>query len=51
MVAPFCGTAFGGLLYDMFLYADESPVNRPWMAFMGLLQCKHQDVIASQSQV
>ncbi|PCG98081.1 Major intrinsic protein [Penicillium occitanis (nom. inval.)] len=31
MVAPFCGTAFGGWLYDMFLYVGESPVNTPWM--------------------
>lgn len=27
MVAPFCGTAFGGWLYDAFLYGGESPVH------------------------
>ncbi|MCJ1300869.1 hypothetical protein MMC08_003668 [Hypocenomyce scalaris] len=31
MVAPFCGCAFGGFLYDLFLYTGESPVNTPWM--------------------
>ncbi|KUL90094.1 hypothetical protein ZTR_02983 [Talaromyces verruculosus] len=36
MVAPFCGTAFGGWLYDMFLYVGESPVNTPWMGLKTL---------------
>ncbi|KAA6413728.1 MAG: aquaporin [Lasallia pustulata] len=31
MVAPFGGCAFGGFLYDLFLYTGESPVNTPWM--------------------
>lgn len=31
MVAPFFGCAFGGWLYDMFLYTGESPINTPWM--------------------
>ncbi|MCQ6483126.1 aquaporin, partial [Vibrio parahaemolyticus] len=29
MVAPFLGTAFGGFLYDMFIYTGHSPVNSP----------------------
>lgn len=36
MVAPFCGTAFGGWLYDMFLYVGESPVNAPWTGLKTL---------------
>ncbi|KAF1950879.1 aquaporin [Byssothecium circinans] len=31
MVAPFCGCAFGGLLYDVFIYTGRSPVNTPWL--------------------
>ncbi len=31
MVAPFFGCAFGGWLYDVFLYTGESPINTPWM--------------------
>lgn len=27
MVAPFFGTAFGGFLYDVFLYTGNSPIN------------------------
>ncbi|KAH6894686.1 aquaporin-like protein [Thelonectria olida] len=27
MVAPFFGTAFGGFLYDTFIYTGESPIN------------------------
>lgn len=31
MVAPFMGTLFGGMLYDVFLYTGEvSPINTPW---------------------
>ncbi|KAF2432727.1 aquaglyceroporin like protein [Tothia fuscella] len=33
MVAPFFGTAFGGFLYDVFIYTGESPINTPWMGF------------------
>lgn len=36
MVAPFCGTAFGGWLYDMFLYVGETPVNTPCMGLKPL---------------
>jgi aquaglyceroporin related protein len=31
MVAPFCGCAFGGFLYDVFIFTGPSPVNTPWM--------------------
>jgi len=31
MVAPFLGCAFGGFLYDVFIYTGESPINTPWM--------------------
>lgn len=33
MVAPYCGCLFGGILYDLFIYTGESPVNQP---FFGL---------------
>jgi aquaglyceroporin related protein len=38
MVAPFCGTLFGGFLYDSFIYTGpESPVNTPWLGVKYLL--------------
>lgn len=36
MIAPFCGTAFGGWLYDVFLFVGDSPVNTPWMGLKRL---------------
>ncbi|KAF2149321.1 aquaporin [Myriangium duriaei CBS 260.36] len=30
MVAPFCGCATGGILYDLFIYTGPSPINTPW---------------------
>jgi len=37
IVAPFCGTIFGGFLYDLFIYTGpESPVNSPWLGFKYL---------------
>lgn len=30
IVAPFFGCAFGGWLYDTFLYTGPSPINTPW---------------------
>jgi aquaglyceroporin related protein len=36
MVAPFLGCAFGGLLYDIFIYTGPSPVNTPWMGLKHL---------------
>ncbi|OAL25852.1 hypothetical protein AYO20_10314 [Fonsecaea nubica] len=40
MVAPFCGCAFGGWLYDMFLFTGESPINTPYMGLKRFLQPK-----------
>ncbi|OJJ45387.1 hypothetical protein ASPZODRAFT_17605 [Penicilliopsis zonata CBS 506.65] len=48
MVAPFCGCAFGGWLYDVFLYTgSDSPITRPWMGVRGCFSRKRQN----QSQV
>jgi hypothetical protein len=30
MVAPFLGCAFGGFLYDLFIYTGPSPINSEW---------------------
>ncbi|KAI9717821.1 MAG: hypothetical protein M1812_004550 [Candelaria pacifica] len=38
MVIPFLGCAFGGLLYDLFIYTGESPVNTPWIGTKRLVQ-------------
>ncbi|EXK28286.1 aquaglyceroporin like protein, other eukaryote [Fusarium oxysporum f. sp. lycopersici 4287] len=37
MVAPFMGCAFGGLLYDVFIYTGPSPINTPGMGLPRLL--------------
>jgi aquaglyceroporin related protein len=37
MVAPFFGCAFGGWLYDVFLFTGESPINTPWMGLKRLI--------------
>jgi aquaglyceroporin related protein len=36
MVAPFLGCAFGGFLYDMFIYTGPSPINSPWLGLKQL---------------
>ncbi|KAJ5495708.1 Aquaporin-3 [Penicillium diatomitis] len=37
MIAPFFGCAFGGWLYDVFLYTGfQSPVNTPWLGLKRL---------------
>jgi hypothetical protein len=37
-VAPFCGCAFGGFLYDLFIYTGpDSPLNKPWLGLNRLL--------------
>ena len=42
MVAPFCGTVFGGFLYDIFIYTGpESPINTPWWGFKSLLSGRY----------
>jgi len=38
MVAPFCGCVFGGILYDLFIYTGESPINT---AMFGLQELVH----------
>ncbi|KAK6437475.1 glycerol channel [Oleoguttula sp. CCFEE 5521] len=40
MVAPFFGCAFGGLLYDVFLYTGPSPINTPWFGLRELIHPK-----------
>ncbi|KAF2092171.1 aquaporin [Saccharata proteae CBS 121410] len=37
MVSPFCGCAFGGALYDIFIYTGESPINTEWMGLKRIL--------------
>ena len=38
MVAPFLGCAFGGWLYDMFLFTGISPVNTPYVGLGRLFR-------------
>lgn len=38
MVAPFLGTAFGGFLYDVFLYTGDSPINTPMLGLTRLFR-------------
>ncbi|KAH8127102.1 hypothetical protein ACSS6W_006270 [Trichoderma asperelloides] len=38
MVAPFFGTAFGGFLYDVFLYTGNSPINTPMLGVTRLFR-------------
>ena len=40
MVCPFFGTAFGGFLYDVFMYDGPSPVNTPYLGLPRLFQLK-----------
>jgi aquaglyceroporin related protein, other eukaryote len=38
IVAPLCGTLFGGFLYDAFIYTGpESPINTPWLGLKALV--------------
>ncbi|KAF3035367.1 hypothetical protein E8E11_004677 [Didymella keratinophila] len=37
MVAPFLGCAFGGFLYDLFIYTGPSPINTPWLGIKQLV--------------
>jgi aquaglyceroporin related protein len=41
MVAPFCGCAFGGFLYDVFIFTGPSPVNTPWMGMKHLFNWRY----------
>ena len=38
IVAPFIGCAFGGFLYDVFIYTGESPINTPWMGMKRIVR-------------
>ncbi|KAF2020754.1 aquaporin [Aaosphaeria arxii CBS 175.79] len=38
MVAPFLGCAFGGFLYDVFIYTGPSPINTPWLGFKQIVR-------------
>ncbi|ERF76219.1 hypothetical protein EPUS_04296 [Endocarpon pusillum Z07020] len=38
MVAPFFGCAFGGWLYDMFLFTGVSPINTPYVGLQRLVR-------------
>jgi hypothetical protein len=51
MVAPFCGTAFGGWLYDMFLYVDESPINTPWIGLKRAIFFNQQKTRTREDEV
>ncbi|KAK5314897.1 glycerol channel [Exophiala xenobiotica] len=42
MVAPFFGCAFGGWLYDVFIFTGESPINTPAMGLKRLVQPKKE---------
>lgn len=37
MVAPFCGTCFGGFLYDLLIFTGESPINSPYLGFYRIV--------------
>ncbi|KAF2170213.1 hypothetical protein M409DRAFT_64544 [Zasmidium cellare ATCC 36951] len=37
MVAPFPGCLFGGILYDLFIFTGQSPINQPWFGLGQLV--------------
>jgi hypothetical protein len=41
MVAPFCGCAFGGLLYDVFIYTGPCPINTEWLGLKDIIHPRH----------
>ncbi|KAK3711527.1 glycerol channel [Vermiconidia calcicola] len=41
MVAPFLGTLFGGILYDIFIYTGPSPINTPYLGLGDLFRPKN----------
>ena len=47
MIAPFCGCAFGGWLYDLVIFTGESPINTPWM---GLKRVVRPDMKAIKAE-
>ena len=40
MVIPFLGCLTGGALYDFFIYAGESPMNKPYLGLNRFLHPK-----------
>ncbi|TQS32675.1 hypothetical protein Golomagni_07005 [Golovinomyces magnicellulatus] len=42
MVAPFLGCAFGGFLYDVFVYTGESPINSPVLGLKRLFNPRRE---------
>lgn len=52
MVAPFLGCAFGGWVYDLFLYTGlDSPINTPWMGIKRLFGSIYRKKRALQNPV
>ncbi|KAK6003280.1 hypothetical protein QM012_001125 [Aureobasidium pullulans] len=41
MVAPFCGCAFGGIVYDAFVYTGPSPLNTEWLGLKDIVHPRH----------
>jgi aquaglyceroporin related protein len=50
MVAPFVGCLTGGILYDMFIYTGESPINTPWFGLAKLVNPKRTITERLESQ-
>lgn len=50
MVAPFVGALTGGILYDIFIYTGESPINTPWFGLAKLLNPKRTITERLESQ-
>lgn len=50
MVAPFVGCLTGGILYDVFIYTGESPINTPWFGLAKLVNPKRTIVERLESQ-
>ena len=42
MIAPFFGCCFGGFLYDLLLFAGESPINEPYFGIGRYIPAKRQ---------
>ncbi|KAI9376218.1 aquaporin-like protein [Aspergillus egyptiacus] len=52
LIVPFLGCAFGGFLYDVFLYVGpDSPINTPYMGIRGLLRPAPLKQIHAQTPV
>lgn len=50
IVAPFLGCTFGGILYDIFIYTGESPINTPWFGIAKLVNPKRTITERLESQ-